>query len=38
MSHLSVNHLLGIKNITKQDIELILNTAQNFKEVINRPH
>lgn len=37
MSHLSVNHLLGIKNITKQDIELILNTAQNFKEVINRP-
>src|SRR5437764_5941705 len=37
MSHLSVNHLLGIKNITKADIELILNTAQNFKEVINRP-
>jgi aspartate carbamoyltransferase catalytic subunit len=37
MSHLSVNHLLGIKNITKNDIELILNTAQNFKEVINRP-
>src|SRR6202008_4700829 len=37
MSHLSVNHLLGIKNITKNDIELILNTAKNFKEVINRP-
>jgi aspartate carbamoyltransferase catalytic subunit len=37
MSHLSVNHLLGIKNITKNDIELILNTARNFKEVINRP-
>src|ERR1700740_3166344 len=37
MSHLSTNHLLGIKNITKNDIELILNTAQNFKEVINRP-
>lgn len=37
MSHLSVSHLLGIKNITKNDIELILNTAQNFKEVINRP-
>jgi aspartate carbamoyltransferase catalytic subunit len=37
MSHLSVNHLLGIKYITKNDIELILSTAQNFKEVINRP-
>ncbi len=37
MSHLSVNHLLGIKNITKNDIELILQTAKNFKEVINRP-
>ncbi|MBS1637596.1 MAG: aspartate carbamoyltransferase catalytic subunit [Bacteroidetes bacterium] len=37
MSHLSVNHLLGIKYITKQDIELILDTATNFKEVINRP-
>ena len=37
MSHLSVNHLLGIKNINKNDIELILNTAKNFKEVINRP-
>jgi aspartate carbamoyltransferase catalytic subunit len=37
MSHLSVNHLLGIKDLTQADIELILNTAQNFKEVINRP-
>jgi len=37
MSHLSVNHLLGIKNINKNDIELILHTAKNFKEVINRP-
>ncbi|MBP6757601.1 MAG: aspartate carbamoyltransferase catalytic subunit [Bacteroidia bacterium] len=37
MSQLSVNHLLGIKDITKQDIELILDTAKNFKEVINRP-
>src|SRR3954469_21575611 len=37
MSHLSVNHLLGIKDLTKNDIELILNTATNFKEVINRP-
>ena len=37
MSNLSVNHLLGIKYISKQDIELILETAKNFKEVINRP-
>jgi aspartate carbamoyltransferase catalytic subunit len=37
MSHLSVNHLLGIKQLTKNDIELILSTAANFKEVINRP-
>jgi aspartate carbamoyltransferase catalytic subunit len=37
MSQLSVNHLLGIKDITKSDIELILDTALNFKEVINRP-
>src|SRR5471030_1666143 len=36
MSHLSVNHLLGIKNISKTDIELILHTTKNFKEVINR--
>ncbi len=37
MSNLSVNHLLGIKQLTKSDIELILSTAQNFKDVINRP-
>ncbi len=37
MSKLSQRHLLGIKNITRQDIELILETAGNFKEVINRP-
>lgn len=37
MSSLSVNHLLGIKYINKADIELILETAKNFKEVINRP-
>lgn len=34
---LSSKHLLGIKNLTNKDIELILNTAKNFKEVINRP-
>ncbi len=37
MSELSVNHLLGIKYITKSDIELIFETADHFKEVINRP-
>jgi aspartate carbamoyltransferase catalytic subunit len=37
MSELSTNHLLGIKNITDQDIHLIFETADHFKEVINRP-
>ena len=37
MSSLSVNHLLGIKDITKQDIDLIFQTADQFKEVLNRP-
>lgn len=37
MSELSVDHLLGIKYITKDDINLIFETATQFKEVINRP-
>src|SRR5690625_7680896 len=37
MSQLSVNHLLGIKYLNKKDIELIFETADHFKEVINRP-
>lgn len=37
MAKLSQRHLLGIKNLTTQDIELIFDTAANFKEVINRP-
>ncbi len=37
MSELSVNHLLGIKYLNKQDIKLIFETADHFKEVINRP-
>lgn len=37
MKTLSVNHLLGIKHITKDDIDLIFETAEHFKEVINRP-
>lgn len=34
---LSAKHLLGIKNLTKEDISLILQTAARFKEVLQRP-
>lgn len=34
---LSTQHLLGIKDITKKDIEIILSTAHQFKEVLQRP-
>lgn len=37
MKGLSVSHLLGIKYLTKADIDLIFETANHFKEVINRP-
>ncbi len=37
MSSLSVDHLIGIKTLTVDDIHLIFNTADNFKDVINRP-
>jgi aspartate carbamoyltransferase catalytic subunit len=37
METLSVDHLLGIKDLTKEDINLIFNTADEFKDVINRP-
>ncbi len=37
MSTLSVDHLLGIKGLSADDIELIFSTADNFKDVINRP-
>ena len=37
MSELSVDHLLGIKYLNREDIELIFQTADHFKEVINRP-
>jgi len=37
MKQLSVAHLLGIKYLKKEDIELIFETANHFKEVINRP-
>ena len=34
---MSVEHLTGIKDLTRKDIELIFKTADSFKEVINRP-
>src|SRR6476469_6448686 len=34
---LSTPNLLGIKDLAKEDIELILTTAQQFKEVLQRP-
>ena len=37
MKQLSVEHLLGIKYLNKDDIDLIFETANHFKEVINRP-
>ena len=37
MEQLSVNHLLGIKYLKEEDVNLIFKTADHFKEVINRP-
>lgn len=37
MNNLSVDHLTGIKDLTREDIELIFKTADSFKDVINRP-
>ena len=37
MDRLSVDHLTGIKDLSKNDIDLIFKTADAFKEVINRP-
>ncbi len=37
MSSLQAKHLLGIADLPKSDIDLIFETADNFKEVINRP-
>ena len=34
---LSTRHLLGIKNLSQQDISLILQTSQQFKDVLQRP-
>ena len=37
MKELSTSHLLGIKDLTENDIQIIFGTADSFKEVINRP-
>lgn len=37
MQQLSVNHLLGIKGLKQKDVQLIFETADNFKNIINRP-
>lgn len=37
MSALSTKHLLGIKDLTVQDIDTIFSTTDNFKQVLNRP-
>jgi aspartate carbamoyltransferase catalytic subunit len=34
---LSVKHLLGIRDLTPNDIQVILDTAISFKEVLQRP-
>jgi len=35
--HLSSKHLLGIRDLKSEDIQLILDTAKQFKEVLQRP-
>ena len=37
MNSLSVKHLVGIRDLTKEDINTIFTTADSFKQVINRP-
>lgn len=37
MSQLKTRHLLGIKSLSADEIELIFETADNFKDVLNRP-
>lgn len=37
MNALSVKHLLGIKYLTREDIEIIFESTDEFKEVLNRP-
>ena len=37
MSELKTKHLLGIKDLDKKDINLIFDTADDFKDVLSRP-
>ena len=37
MDNLSVEHVIGIRDLTEKDIRIIFQTADSFKEVINRP-
>ena len=37
MNSLSVEHLIGIRDLKKEDLDLIFKTADSFKQVINRP-
>jgi aspartate carbamoyltransferase catalytic subunit len=37
MAQLSVRHLLGIKDLNRDDLHMIFETADNFKEILNRP-
>lgn len=37
MSQLKTKHLLGIQNLSYEEIQLIFETADNFKDVLNRP-
>jgi len=37
VEQLSTRHILGIKDLNANDIQLILETAQTFKDVLNRP-
>ena len=34
---LNIKHLLGLQNVSKNDIQLILDTATTFREVLDRP-
>ncbi len=37
MKGLSTKHLLGIEHLEKEDIDMIFQVADNFKDIINRP-
>lgn len=37
MSHLASRHLLGLEGVAKEDLGLILDTAESFREVLDRP-